>query len=188
MTWLDLTLNREIIRLTQSGNGWIDVSYLSDYFLKMYPPLTLEENETPGLDRNRSVNVRAMHNTVQQNQACTVTQGKRGSQLNDDKWRAIYLHLPWIPLFHIACCCLLFYNRALVKLDNKEGCDRNLPKTHILSEGRAYNSARQNPSESEGLVCEAQCSHIVQQPIFTQSNTAVTKEGCECSKGGWCSK
>lgn len=118
----------DLIR-TGCGNGWIDVSYLSDYFLKMYPPLTSEENKTPGLARNRSVNVHAMHNTVQQNQACTVTQGKGGSQLNDDKWRAIYLHLPSIPLFHTACCCLRFYNRALVKLDNKEGCDRNLPKT-----------------------------------------------------------
>jgi len=91
--------------------------------------MTSEESETPGLARNRSVNVCAMHSTVQQNQACTVTQCKRGQPT---EWWQVKSHLSSFTLNPLVPHSLLLpplYNRALVKLDNKEGCDRNLPKT-----------------------------------------------------------
>lgn len=116
-------MTRLILIRAGCENSRVDVSYLSDYFL--WPQRRVRHLAWPGIEVWTYCH--AQHCPAESSLYRDTKQ--RGQPT---EWWQVKSHLSSFALNPLVPHSLLlppFYNRALVKLDNKEGCDRNLPKT-----------------------------------------------------------
>lgn len=151
----------DLIR-TGCGNSWIDVSNLSDSFLKIWPQRTVRHLAWPEIEVWNTRH--AQHCPAKS--SLYLDKRQRGQST---EWWQVKSHLSSFTLNPLVPHSLLLpplYNRALVKLDNKEGCDRNLPKTLADCQKEELTTVlKRIPVTLRGWFERLSISHTVPQPI-----------------------